>query len=267
MQVCGQKLPLNAAYMDPAATSEAEMRPTFDHHNRGMQGVGVVTHPLFVWAVEWPISWGKSAPLWEGQVANGKAGVHYSQDIIIHRPIVAGDNLVTTCKVIGVEKRPRGAVTTTNFVTTTAEGEPLVTTWQGSYLMDYDTNPSVDVGQGRFLEDQQPPPLPTADFDAASPLTVVPLPVSQVEAHLYSECARIWNPIHTDRAAALAAGLPDIILHGTATLAKAVSWIIDEYAVRPQPNGPSPACPPPIQCTCVHRRRPLLLPARLSCKP
>ena len=108
--------------------------------------------------------------------------------------------------------------------------------------MDYDTNPSVDVGQGRFLEDQQPPPLPTADFDAASdPLTVVPLPVSQVEAHLYSECARIWNPIHTDRAAALAAGLPDIILHGTATLAKAVSWIIDEYAVRPQPSmGPRP---------------------------
>ena len=27
---------------------------------------------------------------------------------------------------------------------------------------------------------------------------------------MYTECARIWNPIHTDRAVALAAGLPDI---------------------------------------------------------
>ena len=42
-------------------------------------------------------------------------------------------------------------------------------------------------------------------------------------AHVYTECARIWNPIHTDRAVARAAGLPDIILHGTATLALAVS--------------------------------------------
>ncbi len=49
-------------------------------------------------------------------------------------------------------------------------------------------------------------------------------------AHTYTECARIWNPIHTDRAVALSAGLPDIILHGTATLALAVSHIVDEFA-------------------------------------
>ena len=46
-------------------------------------------------------------------------------------------------------------------------------------------------------------------------------------AHSYSECAHIWNPIHTDKAVALAAGLPDIILHGTATLALAVSALVD----------------------------------------
>ncbi|MGA0840719.1 MAG: MaoC/PaaZ C-terminal domain-containing protein, partial [Pseudomonadales bacterium] len=37
----------------------------------------------------------------------------------------------------------------------------------------------------------------------------------------------IFNPIHSDRAVALAAGLPDIILHGTASLALAVSTIVD----------------------------------------
>src|SRR5207245_613855 len=45
-------------------------------------------------------------------------------------------------------------------------------------------------------------------------------------ADVYTECARIWNPVHTDAAVAAAAGLPAIILHGTATLAMAVSRIV-----------------------------------------
>src|SRR5438270_7090690 len=56
------------------------------------------------------------------------------------------------------------------------------------------------------------------------------VPVSAVAAHVYTECARIWNPIHTDAAVAAAAGLPAIILHGTATLALAVSRIVEAEA-------------------------------------
>jgi len=52
------------------------------------------------------------------------------------------------------------------------------------------------------------------------------VPLSPGLAHVYTECARIWNPIHTDRAVAIDAGLPDIILHGTATLALAVSQVL-----------------------------------------
>ena len=47
--------------------------------------------------------------------------------------------------------------------------------------------------------------------------------VAATAAHVYTECARIFNPIHTDLAYARAAGLPGIILHGTATLALSVS--------------------------------------------
>jgi len=53
-------------------------------------------------------------------------------------------------------------------------------------------------------------------------------------AHIYSECARIWNPIHTDIAIARAAGLPGIILHGTATLALAVSCVLRHAGVDPR---------------------------------
>ena len=43
---------------------------------------------------------------------------------------------------------------------------------------------------------------------------------------IYPECGGIWNPIPAERAVALAAGLPDIILHGTATWALAAREVI-----------------------------------------
>jgi acyl dehydratase len=49
--------------------------------------------------------------------------------------------------------------------------------------------------------------------------------VAATAGHVYTECARIWNPIHTDPEYARAAGLPGIILHGTATLALSVSQL------------------------------------------
>ena len=55
--------------------------------------------------------------------------------------------------------------------------------------------------------------------------------VRPVDAHVYTECARIFNPIHTDVAAARAAGLAAPILHGTATLARAVSIATDLVGV------------------------------------
>jgi acyl dehydratase len=54
----------------------------------------------------------------------------------------------------------------------------------------------------------------------------VSVPISALAAHVYTECARIWNPVHTDTAVAARAGLPGLILHGTATLALAVSQIL-----------------------------------------
>ena len=55
----------------------------------------------------------------------------------------------------------------------------------------------------------------------------VDVAVDRFAAHTYSECARIWNPIHTDSAHAAAHGLPGIILHGTATAARALTVVVD----------------------------------------
>ena len=61
-------------------------------------------------------------------------------------------------------------------------------------------------------------------------LWTVEIAVPREMPHVYTECADIWNPIHTERAVALAAGLPDIILHGTATLALAARELLNREA-------------------------------------
>ena len=54
------------------------------------------------------------------------------------------------------------------------------------------------------------------------------LPIGLHAAQQYTECARIYNPIHTEPSVAKAAGLPDIILHGSATKAISLSAVIDQ---------------------------------------
>ena len=77
---------------------------------------------------------------------------------------------------------------------------------------------------GQLREKLLPYRHQVSDFEVDN---VISIPVPAHLAHTYTECAHIWNPVHTDRAVALAAGLPDIILHGTATLALAVSALVD----------------------------------------
>jgi len=72
------------------------------------------------------------------------------------------------------------------------------------------------------------PVNPSAEFPKTCTETQVYIPREM--PHVYSECADIWNPVHTERVEALAAGLPDIILHGTATWALAGKEIVNTYA-------------------------------------
>jgi acyl dehydratase len=98
--------------------------------------------------------------------------------------------------------------------TVDAEGAPVSTTDYGSIFR------GVGCGAGRRVDEPWPPPDLPAAAEAAWRDAVA---IGPELAHTYTECARIWNPIHTDRAVAVGAGLAGIILHGTATLALAVS--------------------------------------------
>jgi acyl dehydratase len=96
--------------------------------------------------------------------------------------------------------------------------EPVVT----SYISTIYRGVAVE---GPDIHSEDVPALPFPSVSMPLPQHVT-MPIARQAPHVYTECAQIWNPIHTERQVALEAGLPDVILHGTATWAMAASQII-----------------------------------------
>jgi acyl dehydratase len=184
---------------------------------------GVAAHPLFPVCVEWPVVLAvRQLPPLAAHVSHAEArrGVHATHDLAVLRPIRAGDVLTTTAEVTGVERRKPGAFLTMVLTTVDAAGEEVCRTTQGSLYLGVDV-----LGDDRPAPAAAPPPAA-----ADAPTATREVAIGRGDAHTYTECARIWNPIHTDVAVAHDAGLADIILHGTATLAHAISFLVDDAA-------------------------------------
>ncbi len=175
-----------------------------------------IAHPLFPVCLEWPVILDVRGLGLTAEEA--RRGVHASHDVTLHRPIRPGEELVTTAAVVGVENGRAGAATWMRLTTTDASGAAVVTTHQRSVMLGVPL-----VGDERFI-DRPAAWSPVDELAEVRQSTVV---ISAQDAHRYTECARIWNPIHTEWDAAAAAGLPFLLLHGTATLARAVSAVDD----------------------------------------
>jgi acyl dehydratase len=168
-----------------------------------------VAHPLFPVCYEWPVS----LPIRQIPALRELFPllVHAEHDLRLHRLPREGDHLSTRASIVGVHKRKPGAFVVFRFDTVDAAGKAVSTTDFGALYRGVEVD-GPDRGAAIEL------PQPTAGLK----------PVGTIEvaanlAHVYTECARIFNPIHTDVVHAKTAGLPDIILHGTATLALSVS--------------------------------------------
>jgi acyl dehydratase len=184
---------------------------------------GPVAHPLFPVCYEWPPLVGLRERVIGDELA--PLSVHATHDLVITRMPRAGETVVTTARVIAIERRRSGTLMVARLTTVDADGYVLTTTDYGSVYRGVEPTET-----GRWLK------LGGSVADTHGGLGGRPEPpnfkwteqvdISPQAAHVYTECARIWNPIHTDAAVARAAGLPAIILHGTATLALAVSRVV-----------------------------------------
>lgn len=178
---------------------------------------GPLAHPLFPVCFEWPLAVAVREKALDPAVA--PRGVHAFHHLVIHRAPRAGDTLSTTARVLAVRARRAGTLVVVRYATVDESGRAVTTTDYGSLYRDVPAD--GDRASGPPLPD---PPRPSGAGDAIRWTEAVTVPAHA--PHVYTECARIWNPIHTDLAVARGAGLPGLILHGTATLALAVSRVV-----------------------------------------
>jgi len=173
---------------------------------------GIVAHPLFPVCYEWPLAVESRARQLGDEIA--LRSVHATHDVTIHRRARPGDRLRTTAAVVAVAPRRAGAYVLTRYATVDVDGAPVSATDYGSVYLGVACDPEGELPRA---------PEASGDEAAGADAWTAEVPIPATLAHVYTECARIWNPIHTDPAVARQAGLSAILLHGTATLALAVS--------------------------------------------
>jgi len=169
---------------------------------------GPLVHPLFPVCYEWPLA--QTVRTKAMDEATARRGVHAFHSLVVHRPPRAGEGLRVSARVIAARKLRAGTLVVIRFATTDRTGVAVTTTEHGSIYR------GVELDGDEFTTSSSEPAAGVVAGGARWEERVdVPLQM----AHVYTECARIYNPIHTDTAVA-------IILHGTATLALAVSRVV-----------------------------------------
>lgn len=183
---------------------------------------GIIASPAMVVAMEWPASRDIRETATFGATPEERIRtVHAQQDTQFHRPIRPGDRLRATGRIVTVKRIKPGAMTVLRLELADDTGAPVATTFTtGIYR-------GVEIAGADQVAETAPD---WPEMAASGEQAETALPIAREMPHVYSECADIWNPIHTECAVALAAGLPDIILHGTATWALALQTVIDAHA-------------------------------------
>jgi acyl dehydratase len=211
---------VDARWLTDYATCIGDHNPPFMDSTQGP----ILAHPMFPVCLEWPaILSSRELPGHEtvGPEEAGR-GVHAAHDLHIHQPIIEGESYTTQAQIVSLSAIRPGAVKVTRLDTRSSRGKLVCQTWH------------TGISRGVAIEGEpgaiEPPPAPPDLAGAQPQKQAIQIPVAEGLSYSYTESARIESPIHTDREYARAAGLPDIILHGTATLALGVTALVNSFA-------------------------------------
>jgi acyl dehydratase len=146
-------------------------------------------------------------------------GVHAETDLRIYQPFKQNQLVTVQGQFISRRKIRSGVFTADRYRMTDSRGSLLAE-------LDYNGITRGATLNGPDQEIESSPSVP--QFDGLSkPLWQESIYIARHAGQQYTECADSYNPIHTERSVALAAGLPDIIFQGSATKAHALTQIIN----------------------------------------
>jgi acyl dehydratase len=183
---------VDARWLTAYATGIGDKNPRYQESTEGP----VMAHPIFPVSLEWPV-------------------------ILASRQLPGYDAL-NQAQVVSLQAIRPGAAVVTRIDTRNNRDELVCQTWHLAICRGV----TIEGEPGVF----EAPPAPPDLVGAEPQQRTFEIPVVEGLSTTYTETARISSPIHTDTAYAKAAGLPDIILHGTATLALGVTALVKAFA-------------------------------------
>ena len=188
----------------------------FDENPRLYEPAGVV-HVGYMAHLEWLVRQ-KFRQLPELQDASGI--VQLTSDTQLARPFRWGERVVVGGAVTAVRPKANSAIVETVFEVYANDGQEWLATTRALSLYRGMTISSF----GNQLRESDP------RLTGEGPVSRIAVRIPLTASHVYSECARIWTPFHTDLRVSQASGYDRLILHGTATLSYCVSALVNLLA-------------------------------------
>jgi acyl dehydratase len=179
---------------------------------------GLMVHPAIAFSLQWASRFRPDQKI-DPRVA--AFGVHASTDLRIYRPFRAGEAVTTQGKLIQKRQISPGVYNIEKYKMVSSSGELIAELYYNGI-----TRGGKLEGADAIVENE--PELPQIEVFESESLWRREILVGLHAGQQYTECAQIYNPIHTEPSVARAAGLPDIILHGSATKAMALMTVVDE---------------------------------------
>ena len=179
---------------------------------------GLDVHPGLIFSLEW---WARFMP-GGGTLPKeiGLLGVHSSTDIRLIRPFELGDIITSQGRLISISAIPPGTLTVTRWTFSDARGNIVAEYDKGGVIRGiFPDGKDQSINEGL--------PIPDVSEHALNSSWSKEIKITANTAQIYSECAQIYNPIHTEKQVAIKAGLPNTILHGVCTQSLAIGAVLD----------------------------------------
>ncbi len=188
------------------------------------QADGPFVVPMFCVCLEWEAALKTRNALLRLDETELRRAVHVWQDSRFVSPIRAGMVVSTSSEVVHMRRTSAGTYVLIRYRSSErSSGTLLVDSLSGTMFR------GVSIAGDHEVLGEDPRPRTSVSAQGAvladAVLAEFLMPIDAGLPHVYTECARIWNPIHTEERVARSAGLSGILLHGTATWAFAAKAI------------------------------------------
>ncbi len=195
----------------------ASINDTNEAYFNDLREGGLSVHPAICFSLQW------GARFLIDRKINMRAapfGVHAETDLRLYQPFKQGEAITTQGRLVARRQIKPGVYSVDRYRMTNSNGELVAE-------MDYNGIIRGGILDGEDRELEPSPEQPVCEKLSADPLWSKEIYIPVHAGQQYTECADIFNPIHTEPSVAKMGGLPGVILHGSATKAHALTQVID----------------------------------------